>query len=258
MQHQFSRTRLLIGQAAINTLDNSRVAVFGMGGVGGYAVEVLARSGVGEMHIFDNDRVCLTNLNRQIYALHSTVGKLKVDVAEERIRDINPNCIVRKFRMFYLASNANDVDLSVYDYVVDCIDTVSAKVELIRRCHALHVPIISCMGAANKMDATAFRVTDIYKTQTDPLAKIVRKKLRKLHIPRLKVVCSTEEPFVPAAEEVCCERRTAAANGSANEQIGCKSIPASNAFVPAAAGIVVGGQVVKDLIKKTFRQEAQT
>ena len=184
MQHQFSRTRLLIGQAAINTLDNSRVAVFGMGGVGGYAVEVLARSGVGEMHIFDNDRVCLTNLNRQIYALHSTVGKLKVDVAEERIRDINPNCIVRKFRMFYLASNANDVDLSVYDYVVDCIDTVSAKVELIRRCHALHVPIISCMGAANKMDATAFRVTDIYKTQTDPLAKIVRKKLRKLHIPR--------------------------------------------------------------------------
>ena len=170
MQEQHSRTQLLLGRPAIDTLEGSSVAVFGVGGVGGYVVEVLARSGVGELALFDNDRVCLSNLNRQIVALHSTVGQYKVDAAEARIHDINPHCIVHKYPTFYLPSNADDYDLSQYDYVVDCIDTVPAKIELIKRCHQLHVPIISSMGAANKMDATAFRVTDITKTTMDPLA----------------------------------------------------------------------------------------
>ena len=185
MQNQFSRTQLLLGKPAIDTLSGSRVAVFGIGGVGGYAVEVLARSGVGEIDLFDDDRVCLTNVNRQIYALISTVGQHKVDVAEARIHDINRRCIVHKHQMFYMPSNADEIDLSQYDYVVDCVDTVTAKLELIKRCYALHIPIISCMGAANKLDATAFRVADINKTKMDPLAKVIRKKLRRLHIPHL-------------------------------------------------------------------------
>ena len=195
MQNQFSRTQLLLGKPAIDTLSGSRVAVFGIGGVGGYVVEVLARSGVGELDLFDDDRVCLTNVNRQIYALISTVGQHKVDVAEARIHDINRRCIVHKHQMFYMPSNADEIDLSQYDYVVDCVDTVTAKLELIKRCYALHIPIISCMGAANKLDATAFRVADINKTKMDPLAKVIRKKLRRLHIPHLKVVYSDEEPL---------------------------------------------------------------
>lgn len=250
MQNQFSRTQLLLGKQAIDTLKSSRIAVFGVGGVGGYVAEVLARSGVGGIDIFDNDRVCLTNINRQIYALFSTVGKFKVDVAEKRIHDINPNCVVRRYQIFYLPKNADEIDLSVYDYVADCVDTVSAKLELIKRCHVLHIPLISCMGAANKMDATAFRVIDINKTQMDPLAKIIRKKLRKLHIPHLKVVCSAEKPLAPINDDLknseghddiypddntykCTERRT---------------IPASNAFVPATAGLIMGGEIVKDII----------
>ena len=164
MQNQFSRTQLLLGKEAIETLRESRVAVFGIGGVGGYTLEVLARSGVGQLDVFDDDRVCLTNVNRQIYALLSTVGKYKVDIAEERIHEINKKCIVNKYQMFYLPQNADTIDLSQFDYVVDCIDTVSAKLELIRRCHELKVPIISCMGAANKLDATAFKIADINKT----------------------------------------------------------------------------------------------
>jgi len=173
MQNQFSRTQLLIGKPAMDTLMGSRVAVFGLGGVGSYVVEVLARSGVGELDIFDDDRVCLTNVNRQLYAVLSTVGKHKVDVAEARIHDINRQCIVHKYQMFYLPQNADSIDLSLYDYVVDCIDTVSAKIELIKRCHQLNIPMISSMGAANKLDATAFRVTDINKTKMDPLAKVI-------------------------------------------------------------------------------------
>ena len=164
MQNQFSRTQLLIGKPAMDTLMGSRVAVFGLGGVGSYVVEVLARSGVGELDIFDDDRVCLTNVNRQLYAVLSTIGKHKVDVAENRIHDINRQCIVHKYQMFYLPQNADSIDLSQYDYVVDCIDTVSAKIELIKRCYQLNIPMISSMGAANKLDATAFRVADINKT----------------------------------------------------------------------------------------------
>lgn len=237
MQNQFSRTELLIGKPALDTLASSRIAVFGIGGVGSYVTEVLARSGIGELDIIDNDRVCPTNINRQLYALLSTIGKNKVDVAEERILDINSHCIVRKYQMFYLPENADAIDLKLFDYVVDCVDTVSAKLELIKRCHRFNIPIISSMGAANKLDATAFRVADINETHMDPLAKVIRKKLRKLNIPRLKVVYSEEEPIrqiaYPTVE--CAEH---------------SHVPASNAWVPAAAGLIIGGEVIKDLIAK--------
>lgn len=226
-EDQFLRTRMLFGSEAVSTLNKSRVAVFGVGGVGGYAVEVLARSGVGCIHLIDNDRVSITNLNRQIVALHSTIGQYKVDVAEKRIHDINPACEVVTHKMFYLPENADELNLGSFDYVIDCIDTVSAKLEIIRRCHGLGVKLISSMGAANKFDATAFRVADIEKTTVDPLAKVIRKKLRKEGIKGVKVVFSEEEPQKSA------DRNT----------------PASNAFVPAAAGLVVGAEVVKDIIR---------
>ena len=251
MQNQFSRTQLLMGKPAMDTLTGARVAVFGMGGVGSYVTEVLARSGVGELDIFDDDRVCLTNVNRQLYALLSTVGKHKVDVAEARIHDINRQCIVHKYQMFYLPENADAVDLSLFDYVVDCIDTVSAKLELIRRCHHLQVPIISSMGAANKLDATAFRVTDINNTKMDPLAKVIRKKLRKLNIPRLKVVYSEEEPLKQIDDpNISCRFHCIYPDKDMRKCTDRRDIPASNAWVPAAAGLIIGGEVVKDLIKK--------
>ena len=230
MQNQFSRTQLLVGKPAIDTLSGSRVAIFGVGGVGGYVVEVLARSGVGYMDIWDDDRVCLTNCNRQILATISTVGKHKVDVAEQRIHDINPRCIVRKHQCFYLPSNADQFDLSQYDYVVDCIDTVSAKLDIIRRCHDLGVPLISCMGAAYKLDATQWRVTDIFKTINDPLAKVIRKKLRKTDIScRFHCIC-------PAKDMRSCTAR--------------HTIPSSAVWVVGTAGLICGGEVVKDLINR--------
>lgn len=238
MEDQFTRTRMLLGEAAVKRLTESRVAVFGVGGVGGYVVEVLARSGIGRLDLIDNDEVCLTNLNRQVIALHSTLGRKKVDVAEERIRDINPRCEVNKQAMFYLPENADLIDLGRYDYVVDCIDTVAAKLELIRRCHRLHVPLISCMGAANKMDPAAFRVADLSKTQMDPLAKVIRKKLRQEGITHVKVVYSEEPPIEPIPTET-------------EEHTQKRSIPASNAFVPAAAGIICGGEVIRDLIRES-------
>ena len=246
MPHPFSRTQLLLGRQALQKLKDSHVAVFGVGGVGGYAVEVLARSGVGSITVVDNDRVDITNINRQIIALHSPIGQLKVDVIARRIADINPDCHVTALHTFYLPSNADEIDLSAYDYVVDCIDTVAAKLELIRRCHELHVPIISSMGAANKMDATAFRVADINQTQIDPLAKVIRKKLRKLGIESLKVVFSEETPL-PYAEG---ETPPLAQNDEQTEGNRKRMIPASNAFVPAAAGLIIGGEVVKDIIKR--------
>ena len=249
MQNQFSRTQLLIGKPAMNTLMGSRVAVFGLGGVGSYVVEVLARSGVGELDIFDDDRVCLTNINRQLYAVLSTVGKHKVDVAEARIHDINRQCIVHKYQMFYLPQNADSIDLSQYDYVVDCIDTVSAKIELIRRCHQLNIPMISSMGAANKLDATAFRVADINKTKMDPLAKVIRKKLRKLNIPHLKVVYSEEVPLKQIDDPtISCRFHCICPDKDMRKCTDRRDIPASNAWVPSAAGLIIGGEVVKDLI----------
>ena len=228
----FNRTTALFGEQAMKLLYGSRVAVFGVGGVGGYAPEVLARSGIGQIDIFDSDKVSVTNINRQLYALTSTIGRYKVDVAKVRIQDINPGCIVHEHKIFYLPENADSISLEGYDYIVDCIDTVVAKVELISRCHRMGIPIISSMGAANKLDPTAFKVTDISATKMDPLAKVIRKRLRKLNIDHLKVVYSEEAPLKPI-EGILTER-----------------IPASNAFVPAAAGLIIGGEVVKDIIRK--------
>ena len=242
-QDIFARTRLLLGPSAIETLNKSRVAVFGLGGVGSYAVEVLARSGVGELDLIDNDTVCLSNINRQLYALHSTLGRYKVDVAAERIRDINPQCTVHTLRLFYLPENADAIDLSSYSYVVDCIDTVKAKLELVRRCHLLNVPVISCMGAANKLDPAAFRVTDISKTKMDPLAKVMRCTLRKEGITHLKVVYSEEPPLPPVSDP--------SAPNEGIDPTACgkrRGVPASNAFVPAAAGLLIGSVVVKDIL----------
>ena len=252
MQNQFSRTQLLLGKPAIDTLKGSRVAVFGVGGVGGYVVEVLARSGVGAIDVVDDDRVCLTNVNRQILATLSTVGKHKVDIAEERIHDINPRCIVRKYQTFYLPSNADQFDFSHYDYVVDCIDTVTAKLDLIYRCHDMNIPLLSCMGAAYKLDATAFTVTDIFKTINDPLAKVIRKKLRKTHIKHLKVVYSPEEPLESIDQpEISCRFHCICPNKDMRKCTDRHTIPSSNAWVPATAGLIAGGEVVKDLIAKT-------
>ena len=228
---------MLLGQVAMERLARSRVAVFGVGGVGGYVVEVLARSGVGALDLFDNDRVSITNCNRQIIATVHNVGQYKVDVAAERILSINPGCKVTTHKTFYLVSNADEVDLSVYDYVVDCIDTVSAKMELVRRCQRLGVSHICSMGAANKLDPTAFRVLDSSETKNDPLAKVMRKHLRREGIDHFKCVCSDEMPIEPIGEPA-----ETAKNGT-------RAVPASNAFVPAAAGVIVGGEVVKDLIK---------
>lgn len=240
MPDQFIRTRMLLGQDAIRLLQQARVAVFGVGGVGGYAVEVIARSGVGCITLVDNDTVNITNLNRQIVALHSTIGQYKVDVMEHRILDINPECKVNTFKMFYLPENADEICLTDYDYVVDCVDTVAAKIELIRRCKESGIPVISSMGAANKMDPTAFKVTDLSQTHTDPLAKAIRSKLRSMGINHVKVVFSSEKPIQPAENA-----QTEQPQGSR------RTIPASNAFVPPAAGIAIGAEVVKDLIAQT-------
>lgn len=243
IEEWFSRTRMLLGGEAVDRLAHASVAVFGTGGVGGYVVEVLARSGVGRIDIYDNDRIAPSNLNRQIHALTSTLGQLKADVAAARARDINPACDARAVNMFYLPECADEVDLSQYDYVADCIDTVKAKIELARCCTLLGVPIIASMGAAYKLDPTAFRVADISKTKIDPLAKVLRKKLRKIGILHLKTVYSEEEPRMAEPPAV-----DAAAENAADAPR--KKTPASCAFVPAAAGIIIGGEIVKDLIKE--------
>jgi len=226
MEDQFTRTRILLGNETVEGLSKCRVAVFGVGGVGGYVVEILVRSGIGAIDLIDNDRVSITNCNRQLVALLSTVGEYKVDVAEKRIHDINPECKVTKYNIFYTPENADDVDLNMFDYVIDCIDTVVSKVELAKRCYKSKIPLISSMGAANKIDPTRFRVTDISKTIMDPLAKVMRKKLKEAGVLKLRCVWSDEPPI-------------------------CKSTPpASTAYVPAAAGIVTGGAVVNDLTDK--------
>lgn len=246
MHNQFQRTEMLLGKPAIEALAKSRVAVFGVGGVGGYVVEVLARSGVGTLDLFDDDKVCPSNINRQIIALHSTIGRYKVDVAAERATDINPQCTVNAHKMFYVVGNADQTDLSVYDYVVDCIDTVSAKMELVRRCTKLGVPILCCMGAANKLDPTAFRVTDICYTKMDPIARVMRRKLAKEGIKHFKCVYSEEIPLT----QIPCQASDDGPNPEPQSGTHApkRNVPASNAFVPAAEGLVAGGEVVKDLI----------
>ena len=240
MNRQFARTALLIGEDALDRLQKSRVAVFGIGGVGGYTVEALARSGVGALDLIDNDTVSITNLNRQIIALHSTVGQYKVDAAAARIHDINPDCIVKTHRAFVLPENIGDFDFSRYDYVVDAIDTVSGKLALALHAQEAGVPIISSMGTGNKLDPTAFEVCDISETSFCPLARVMRAECRKRGIKKLKVVYSREEAVKP-------DPALAAALG---EKGGVRrSIPASSAFVPSVAGLIIASEVVKDLIK---------
>ena len=229
MHEQFSRTALLMGEAAVSRLAGSRVAVFGVGGVGGYAVEALARSGVGSLDLIDNDTVAPSNLNRQIIALHSTIGRSKVDVAAERVLDINPAITVHRHKCFFLPETADQFDFRAYDYVIDAIDTVSGKLEIILRCREAGVPVISCMGAGNKLDPTRFRVADIYQTKVCPLARAMRGLLKKKGVEKLKVVYSEEEAIQPA---------------------GGGRTPASVAFVPSVAGLILAGEVIKDLAKE--------
>ena len=239
MREEFSRTELLYGSAALDKLSSSRVAVFGVGGVGGYVVEALARSGVGALDLIDNDKVALSNINRQIIALHSTVGRFKVDVAEGRIKDINPDCIVRTFKTFYLPAVQDQFDFSEYDYVVDAIDTVTGKLTIIENAKKAGIPVISAMGAGNKINPACFEVADIYDTSICPLAKIMRKECKKRGIESLKVVYSKEEPKVP--ENVNEE--------AAESETKRRSTPGSTAFAPSVAGLIIAGEVVNDLTK---------
>ena len=236
MQEQFSRTALLLGNDGVERLAKKRVAVFGIGGVGGYAVEALARSGIGALDLIDHDTVSLSNINRQIIATHATLGKLKVDVARERIHSINPDCHVRTFPIFFLPDTVDAFDFSQYDYVVDAIDTVTAKLLLAEKTYAAGIPLISAMGTGNKLDPTAFEVTDINKTTFCPLARIMRKELKKRGIPHLKVVYSQEPAMTPGAD-----------SDEPVELAGRKPVPGSTAFVPAVAGLILAGEVIKDL-----------
>ena len=240
---QFSRTALLFGQEAMEKLKTSTVAVFGIGGVGGYCVEALARSGVGTLHLIDDDTVNITNLNRQIIATHRTLGQYKVDAAKERILSINPNAVVNTHCTFYLPQTAAEFDLNVYDYIIDAIDTVAGKIALIEAAKAANTPIISCMGAGNKLDATAFRVADISKTTVCPLARVMRKELGKRGIRHLKVVYSTELPLEGQAPEA----EGSPASDTRPAQKRAKPTPGSNAFVPAVAGLILAGEVIRDL-----------
>lgn len=251
MQNQFSRTELLIGAENIERLHQARVAVFGIGGVGGYVVEALARSGIGTLDLIDDDKVCLTNLNRQIYALHSTVGKYKVDVAKERVLDINPKAQVNIYRTFYLPETADQFDFSDYDYVVDAIDTVTGKLMLAEQAAAAGTPIISSMGAGNKMDPTAFQVADISETSVCPLAKVMRRELKKRGISHLKVVYSQEKPMPPIEDPLDnCKNNCICPPGSEHKCLKRRQVPGSNAFVPSVVGLIAAGEVIRDLLKK--------
>jgi tRNA A37 threonylcarbamoyladenosine dehydratase len=248
MLNQFSRTELLFGKEAMEQLAGCRVAVFGIGGVGGYTVEALARSGVGTLDLIDDDRICLTNLNRQIFATRSTVGKYKVDVAEARIHDICPDIQVHTHKCFYMPDTADQFDFTQYDYVVDAIDTVTGKLEIIKRAKAAGVPVISSMGAGNKLDPTAFRVADISRTSVCPLAKVMRYELRKLGIRNVKVVYSEEKPIRPIEDmEISCRNHCICPPGTARKCTVRRDIPGSNAFVPSVVGLIIAGEVIKDL-----------
>ena len=236
MPDQFSRTELLLGPEAMQRLRGARVAIFGIGGVGGYVVEALARSGIGALDLIDHDTVSITNINRQIIATLDTVGQYKVDVARKRIHSIHPDCDVKAFRTFYLPDTADQFDFTQYDYVVDAVDTVTGKLMLIEQAKKCGVPIISSMGAGNKLDPTAFQVADLFETDIDPLAKVMRKECRKRGIDHLKVVYSKEKPLKPS--------------GPIDEQTERRSLPGSVAFVPSAAGLIIAGEVIKDLIRK--------
>ena len=248
MLNQFSRTELLFGKEAMEKLAKARVAIFGIGGVGGYTVEALIRSGVGAVDLIDDDKVCLTNINRQIYATRKTVGKYKVDVAAERIAEINPDAQVRTFKTFYMPDTAEQFQFEEYDYIVDAIDTVTGKLELVVNAEKAGTPIISSMGAGNKMDPTAFEVTDIYKTSVCPLAKVMRYELKRRGIRKLKVVYSKEKPTTPIDDMAnSCRTNCICPPGTARKCTQRRQVPGSNAFVPSVVGLIIAGEVIKDL-----------
>lgn len=251
---QFARTQLLLGVDAMERLKKSRVAVFGVGGVGGYSVEALARSGVGAIDLIDDDKVCLTNINRQIIADVKTIGKYKVDVARDRILSINPRCKVTTHQCFYLPENAGNFDFKEYDYVIDAVDTVTAKINLVMQANECNVPVISSMGAGNKLDPTAFMVSDIYKTSVCPLAKVMRRELKKRNIKKLKVVYSKEQPLVPMEDEsISCRSHCVCPPGAERKCTDRRAIPGSVAFVPSVVGLIIAGEVIKDLTKDIVR-----
>ena len=254
MLNQFSRTELLLGKEAMDKLQNSRVAVFGIGGVGGYVCEALVRSGIGAFDLIDDDKVCLTNLNRQIIATKKTVGQYKTEVMRDRILEINPKAEVIIHNCFYLPENADDFDFSEYDYVVDAVDTVTAKLELIMRAKESGTPVISSMGAGNKLDASAFRVADIYKTKVCPLAKVMRRELKKRGVKKLKVVYSEEQPIRPVEDmAISCRSHCICPPGAKHKCTERRDIPVSVAFVPSVVGLIIAGEVVKDLTAECRR-----
>lgn len=254
MLTQFSRTELLFGKEAMEKLAHSRVAVFGIGGVGGYVCEALVRSGVGAFDLIDDDKVCLTNLNRQIIATRSTIGKYKTDVMMERMKDINPDVEVRVHKCFFLPENADSFPFADYDYVVDAVDTVTAKISLVMKAQEAGVPIISSMGAGNKLDASAFRVADIYKTKVCPLAKVMRRELKKRGVKKLKVVYSEEQPTRPLEDMgISCRTNCICPPGAKHKCTERRDIPGSTAFVPSVAGLIIAGEVVKDLTGKNTK-----
>ncbi|MBP3876083.1 MAG: tRNA threonylcarbamoyladenosine dehydratase [Lachnospiraceae bacterium] len=246
MEDRFSRSRMLLGEEAMKKLAASRVAVFGVGGVGGYVVEALARSGVGQIDVIDNDTVALSNLNRQIIATMDTVGRNKVDVIAERILSINPDAIVYRHKCFYLPETAEEFDFTCFDYVVDAIDTVTGKIQLILQAKEAGVPVISAMGAGNKLDPARFEVADIYQTSVDPLARVMRRELKKRGVESLKVVYSKEKPLQPLAEQEPAEE-TGQESGNEEALHQRRSTPGSLAFVPSVAGLIIAGEVVRDL-----------
>lgn len=253
---QFTRSRLLLGPEGMDRLARSRVAVFGVGGVGGHTAEALARSGVGTIDLFDNDRISLTNLNRQIVATHSSIGREKTRIMKERLLDINPSMSVGTMDIFYLPQTADAVDLSVYDYVVDAVDTVKAKLELICRCQALNIRIISAMGAGNKLDPTRLKVADIFQTDICPLARVMRSELRKRGIPALKVVYSTEEALKPITDEEG-KLETSGIFPSEAESIpgSRRCVPGSTAFVPSVMGLIIAAEIVRDIARVSSRRQ---
>lgn len=251
MLTQFSRTELLFGKEAMDKLAGSKVAVFGIGGVGGYVCEALVRSGVGAFDLIDDDKVCLTNLNRQIIATRSTVGKYKTDVMRDRMLDINPNVEVEVHKCFFLPENADDFPWDSYDYVVDAVDTVTAKIALVMKCKEKNIPIISSMGAGNKLDGSQFKVADIYKTKVCPLAKVMRRELKKRGVKKLKVVYSEEIPTRPIEDmAISCRNNCICPPGAEHKCTERRNIPGSVAFVPSVAGLIIAGEVAKDLIRR--------
>ena len=250
MLNQFSRTELLFGKEAMEKLAASRVAVFGIGGVGGYTVEALIRSGVGTVDLIDDDKVCLTNINRQIYATRKTVGKYKVDVAAERIHEINPDAVVNTYKTFYTPDTAEQFDFTQYDYIVDAIDTITGKIALVVNADAAGTPIISSMGAGNKVDPTAFEVTDLYKTSVCPLAKVMRYELKRRGIKKLKVVYSKEPTITPIDDmAISCRAHCICPPGTARKCTQRRQVPGSNAFVPSVVGLIIAGEVITGAAK---------